>query len=199
MVFGIYKSIPASRMLLSFLHHQEEHQATDCNKHIKPPIYKLQDYHQPTTTMSANDNNNTSTLKSYVDSATGAVQNVVGSIIGSTGDEVSTTHPGPHPGGIFDGTEPSILTRDTTGRGPCQAAQGRRRVRRISRYCQGARRDRDRAGRHQRRPRPHHWLVEPDGRVRQRVCRRSHRQRGTFRRTKARTHNAWLTQKYYRT
>ena len=42
--------------------------------------------------MSAN-NNNTSTLKSYVDSATGAVQNVVGSIIGSTGDEVSTTHP----------------------------------------------------------------------------------------------------------
>ncbi|KAG7288536.1 hypothetical protein NEMBOFW57_004889 [Staphylotrichum longicolle] len=31
--------------------------------------------------------NNTSTLKSYVDSATGAVQNVVGSIIGSTGDE----------------------------------------------------------------------------------------------------------------
>lgn len=39
--------------------------------------------------MSANNNNNTSTLKSYVDSATGAVQNVVGSIIGSTGDEVS--------------------------------------------------------------------------------------------------------------
>lgn len=41
--------------------------------------------------MSANNNNNnSSTLKSYVDSATGAVQNVVGSIIGSTGDEVST-------------------------------------------------------------------------------------------------------------
>ncbi|KAL2127022.1 hypothetical protein VTI74DRAFT_11470 [Chaetomium olivicolor] len=40
--------------------------------------------------MSANNNNNSnnpSTLKSYVDSATGAVQNVVGSIIGNTGDE----------------------------------------------------------------------------------------------------------------
>jgi uncharacterized protein YjbJ (UPF0337 family) len=37
--------------------------------------------------MSAN-NNNTSTLKSYVDSATGAVQNVLGNIVGSTGDEV---------------------------------------------------------------------------------------------------------------
>lgn len=31
---------------------------------------------------------NTSTLKSYVDSATGAVQNAVGSIIGSNGDQV---------------------------------------------------------------------------------------------------------------
>ncbi|KAK4191176.1 hypothetical protein QBC35DRAFT_401907 [Podospora australis] len=31
--------------------------------------------------------NNTSTLKSYVDSATGAAQNLVGSIIGSTGDQ----------------------------------------------------------------------------------------------------------------
>lgn len=31
--------------------------------------------------------NNTSTLKSYVDSATGAVQNAVGSMIGSTGDQ----------------------------------------------------------------------------------------------------------------
>jgi hypothetical protein len=41
--------------------------------------------------MSAN-NNNTSTLKSYVDSATGAVQNVVGNLMGSTGDEVSHTH-----------------------------------------------------------------------------------------------------------
>ncbi|KAJ4306106.1 hypothetical protein N0V88_000902 [Collariella sp. IMI 366227] len=36
--------------------------------------------------MSAN-NNNTSTLKSYVDSAAGAVQNVVGSVIGSNVDE----------------------------------------------------------------------------------------------------------------
>jgi hypothetical protein len=34
-------------------------------------------------------NNNTSTLKSYVDSATGAVQNAAGSLFGSTGDEVS--------------------------------------------------------------------------------------------------------------
>ncbi|EAQ92319.1 hypothetical protein CHGG_00554 [Chaetomium globosum CBS 148.51] len=32
-------------------------------------------------------NNNTSTLKSYVDSATGAVQNAAGSLFGSTGDE----------------------------------------------------------------------------------------------------------------
>jgi hypothetical protein len=40
--------------------------------------------------MSANNNNtNPSTLKSYVDSAAGAVQNVVGGIIGSRGDEVS--------------------------------------------------------------------------------------------------------------
>lgn len=31
--------------------------------------------------------NNTSTLKSYVDSATGAVQNAVGNLIGSTGDQ----------------------------------------------------------------------------------------------------------------
>lgn len=36
--------------------------------------------------MSTNDN--TSTLKSYIDSATGAVQNAVGSLIGSTGDQV---------------------------------------------------------------------------------------------------------------
>ncbi|EOO02712.1 putative mismatched base pair and cruciform dna recognition protein [Phaeoacremonium minimum UCRPA7] len=35
--------------------------------------------------MSSNDN--TSTLKSYVDSATGAVQNALGSIIGSNGDQ----------------------------------------------------------------------------------------------------------------
>lgn len=39
--------------------------------------------------MSANNNNN-STLKSYVDSATGAVQNAFGNLTGSTGDEVST-------------------------------------------------------------------------------------------------------------
>ncbi|KAK3328314.1 hypothetical protein B0T19DRAFT_424146 [Cercophora scortea] len=39
--------------------------------------------------MSSNNNNNTttSTLGSYVDSAVGAAQNLVGSIIGSTGDE----------------------------------------------------------------------------------------------------------------
>ena len=42
--------------------------------------------------MSANNNNN-STLKSYVDSATGAVQNAFGSVTGSTGDEVSNPHP----------------------------------------------------------------------------------------------------------
>jgi len=41
--------------------------------------------------MSTNDN--TSTLKSYVDSATGYVQNVVGSVIGSSGDQVSRTRP----------------------------------------------------------------------------------------------------------
>lgn len=39
--------------------------------------------------MSTNDN--TSTLKSYVDSASGYVQNAVGSIIGSSGDQVSST------------------------------------------------------------------------------------------------------------
>jgi hypothetical protein len=36
--------------------------------------------------MSTNDN--TSTLKSYVDSATGYVQNTVGSLLGSNGDQV---------------------------------------------------------------------------------------------------------------
>lgn len=36
----------------------------------------------------ATSNTNNSTLKSYVDSATGAVQNVVGNIIGNRGDEV---------------------------------------------------------------------------------------------------------------
>lgn len=41
--------------------------------------------------MSTNDN--TSTLKSYVDSATGYVQNAVGNIIGSTGDQVSRAYP----------------------------------------------------------------------------------------------------------
>lgn len=35
-------------------------------------------------------NNNSSTLKAYVDSATGAVQNTLGSIVGSRGDEVSS-------------------------------------------------------------------------------------------------------------
>lgn len=42
--------------------------------------------------MSANNNNNAtnppSTLKSYIDSATGAAQNLAGSIIGNRGDEV---------------------------------------------------------------------------------------------------------------
>lgn len=32
--------------------------------------------------------NNSSTLKSYVDSATGAVQNAIGNLTGSTGDQV---------------------------------------------------------------------------------------------------------------
>ena len=32
--------------------------------------------------------NNTSTLKSYVDSATGAAQNLVGNILGTAGDQV---------------------------------------------------------------------------------------------------------------
>jgi len=32
--------------------------------------------------------NNTSTLQSYVDTATGAVQSVVGSVLGSSGDKV---------------------------------------------------------------------------------------------------------------
>jgi hypothetical protein len=51
-----------------------------------------------TIIMSANNNNtNSSTLKSYVDSATGAVQNVVGGIIGSRGDEVSITKANPTP------------------------------------------------------------------------------------------------------
>ena len=36
--------------------------------------------------MSSTDN--TSTLQSYVDSAKGAAQNLYGSIVGSTGDEV---------------------------------------------------------------------------------------------------------------
>lgn len=39
--------------------------------------------------MSTNDN--TSTLKSYVDSASGYVQNVVGSVLGSSGDQVNET------------------------------------------------------------------------------------------------------------
>lgn len=39
--------------------------------------------------MSGNNSNNASTLKSYVDSAAGATQNLVGNIIGSRGDEVS--------------------------------------------------------------------------------------------------------------
>lgn len=34
-------------------------------------------------------NDNTSTLKSYVDSATGAVQNVIGSLTGNTSDEAA--------------------------------------------------------------------------------------------------------------
>ena len=33
------------------------------------------------------DNNNTSTLKSYVDSAVGAAQNALGNLTGSTGDQ----------------------------------------------------------------------------------------------------------------
>ena len=37
--------------------------------------------------------NNSSTLKSYVDSATGAVQNAVGNIIGNRSDEVCTFQP----------------------------------------------------------------------------------------------------------
>lgn len=36
--------------------------------------------------MSTNDN--TSTLKSYIDSASGAVQNAVGNILGTSGDQV---------------------------------------------------------------------------------------------------------------
>jgi hypothetical protein len=39
--------------------------------------------------MSGSNSDNTSTLKSYVDSAVGATQNVVGTIIGSRGDEVN--------------------------------------------------------------------------------------------------------------
>lgn len=38
--------------------------------------------------MASNNNNNTSTLQSYVDSAKGAAQNLVGSVIGSSGDQV---------------------------------------------------------------------------------------------------------------
>ena len=34
-------------------------------------------------------NNNDSTLKSYIDSATGTVQSAFGSVMGSTGDKVS--------------------------------------------------------------------------------------------------------------
>ncbi|KAI5462610.1 hypothetical protein BGZ63DRAFT_384317 [Mariannaea sp. PMI_226] len=38
--------------------------------------------------MSAPNNNNSSTLQSYVDSATGAVQNVIGSVTGNSADKV---------------------------------------------------------------------------------------------------------------
>lgn len=37
----------------------------------------------------SDNNKNTSTLQSYVDTATGYAQNVLGSITGNTGDQVS--------------------------------------------------------------------------------------------------------------
>jgi len=62
---------------------------TNCQPSTKHNQPTLNTYHTKPAIMSTNDN--TSTLKSYVDSATGYVQNVVGSVIGSTGDQVSTT------------------------------------------------------------------------------------------------------------
>jgi hypothetical protein len=91
---------------------QHNNKNQHCNqKHLTRTIHlHTQTFSLQPFIMSANNNNNNSTLKSYVDSATGAVQNVVGSIIGSTGDEVSMP-PKPHPS--YFSTQTSILTRDT--------------------------------------------------------------------------------------
>jgi uncharacterized protein YjbJ (UPF0337 family) len=43
--------------------------------------------HTTTAIMSDNSNNKPSTLQSYIDSATGAVQNAVGSLTGNSGDQ----------------------------------------------------------------------------------------------------------------
>jgi hypothetical protein len=65
--------------------------------------------------MSTNDN--TSTLKSYVDSATGYVQNVVGSVMGSSGDQVGISR------NSLKRNEPPLLTI-ITGRRRGKAEQG---------------------------------------------------------------------------
>lgn len=82
--------IKARAALVSLFHFY--HQANNTNQPKISTIYhtsihSLLFIHTSTAIMSDNSNNKPSTLQSYVDSATGAVQSAFGNLTGNTGDQ----------------------------------------------------------------------------------------------------------------
>lgn len=76
--------------LIEFVFYKDYH----CSKHSQTPSTA---YRKTTPTMS---DDNTSSLKAYIDSATGAVQSAIGSLTGNSADQVSSpiqSSPSPPP------------------------------------------------------------------------------------------------------
>ncbi|UQC85223.1 uncharacterized protein CLUP02_10720 [Colletotrichum lupini] len=89
-VLSIHKYHPSSSTALCFLCHinNSHHPSNATYKHytLLNQSDSSEQSNHTISTMAAN-NDNTSTLKSYVDSATGAAQNLLGSLTGSTADQ----------------------------------------------------------------------------------------------------------------
>lgn len=118
----------------------------------------------------------TSTLQSYVDSATGAIQSAVGNIMGTTGDQVCCLPTSLLRSPMYAPTNhlPPISGRRPTKEEPSSRRERALPRRRLSRPLRRLRL------RHQhQRPQPHRRFLEPNRRRRQRSHWRPIRRRGS--------------------
>jgi hypothetical protein len=110
---------------------------------------------------------NTSTLQSYIDSASGAAQSALGSLVGSNADKVCLVH----------STTAQNDTNTLTDRWREQEGRSRHQARRLARRSQHRRLQRLGLWCRRERPQPQRRLVEPDFGLRQGDPRQPHRQR----------------------